>query len=533
VLRPDRKPPWQKERLKLPSSSHNTPQRGFYRRKSFWLVTAGILAGVGLMLGARAGVQATSSDKFCDKTCHVHPSATETWIKSKHYATKSGVVTHCVDCHLPGTTGPEYYVEKARLGAQDLYGTVFKDTSQIDWVAKRSLDRAKTFTYESSCLRCHQNLFSAQLSKKGVDGHLHYQRSQGKLWCINCHLHTGHDRGKEAEEITGGDEARERELDNQFPTHPPGFQNYTDIIPGSDAKIRMVAIPAGTFEMGSPETEPYRRPDEGPMRQVRLSRFWMGRAEVSWREFDVYYARRGTGGRQEFARADAVTGPTPPYGSPDQGWGKGARPAITMTYHAATEYTKWLSEVTGKKFRLPTEAEWEYAARAGTKSPYFFAGDPKQFTERYWLNRFLGVKTVPIGEYVWYEANSGLRTHPPEDVKANAFGLVNMLGNVREFCLDWYAADAYAQYPPGEVVNPRGPATGEEHVVRGGSYRSDAADLRVAARDFTRTAEWLLTDPQVPKSIWWYSDSTDVGFRIVREFEEQASPDGSRIAAKK
>ena len=78
------------------------------------------------------------------------------------------------------------------------------------------------------------------------------------------------------------------------------------------------------------------------------------------------------------------------------------RPAITMSYHAATEYTKWLSQVTGKKFRLPTEAEWEYAARAGSASPYFFPGEPRQFTERYWLNRFLGVKTVPIGEYAWY-----------------------------------------------------------------------------------------------------------------------------------
>jgi formylglycine-generating enzyme required for sulfatase activity len=287
--------------------------------------------------------------------------------------------------------------------------------------------------------------------------------------------------------------------------------------------------------MGSPETEHYRRPDEGPVRQVRLNQFWMGRVEVSWREFDAYYAQRGTGGRQEFVekKADAVTGPTTPYGSPDQGWGKGQRPAITMSYHSAVVYTEWLSQVTGKKFRLPTEAEWEYAARAGSKSPYFFPGDPQNFTERYWMNRFLGVKTVPIGEYVWYQENSSMRSHPPEDLKANPWGLVNMLGNVREFCLDWYAADAYGQYPPGEVANPRGPSLGEEHVVRGGSYRFDAADVRVAARDCTRTAEWLMTDPQVPKSIWWYSDSADVGFRVVREFEEQPPADGSRIAAKK
>ena len=510
-------------------------KRRFYRRKSFWLVTCGIVLGLALSFGGKKGMDATSTDDFCFKTCHVHPSATETWIKSKHFTTKSGVVTHCIDCHLPGTTGPEYYTEKARLGAKDIYGKLFKDISKIDWVSKRSLDSAKTFTYESACIRCHQNLFSAQLSKKGVDGHLHYQRAKGRLWCINCHLHTGHDRGKEAEEITGSEEAAERELDKQFPTSPEGFANYTEVIPGTILKIRMVAIPAGSFEMGSPETEPYRQADEGPVRQVRLSQFWIGRVEVSWREYDTYYAQRGTGGRQEFAdkKADAVTGPTPPYGSPDQGWGKGLRPAITMSHHAAAEYTKWLSQTTGKKFRLPTEAEWEYAARAGTDSPYFFPGNPQQFTERYWLNRFLGVKTVPIGEYVWYQENSHLRTHPPEDLKPNPWGLINMLGNAREFCLDWYAADAYSQYAQGEVVNPLGPDSGEEHVIRGGSYRSDAVMVRAAAREHTRTAEWLLTDPQVPKSIWWYSDSTDVGFRVVREMDEPPHVEGSRMDGQK
>jgi formylglycine-generating enzyme required for sulfatase activity len=95
-----------------------------------------------------------------------------------------------------------------------------------------------------------------------------------------------------------------------------------------------------------------------------------------------------------------------------------------------------------------------------------------------------------------------------------------MLGNVREFCLDWYDPEAYAHLPDSEVLDPRGPASGQEHVIRGGSYRSDAADLRCAARDHTRHDEWLLTDPQSPKSIWWYSDCTDVGFRVVREYDE-------------
>ena len=159
-------------------------------------------------------------------------------------------------------------------------------------------------------------------------------------------------------------------------------------------------MPGGTFEMGSPESEPYRRADEGPVHKVKISPFWMERAEVTWREYEVYLLQRGNTGRNRDApdsgKADAVSGPTPPYGSPDQGWGRGSRPAITMTYHAATKYCEWLSQITGKKYRLPTEAEWEYAARAGATSPYFFPGNPSSFTTQRWLNHLLGVKTAPL-----------------------------------------------------------------------------------------------------------------------------------------
>lgn len=92
-----------------------------------------------------------------------------------------------------------------------------------------------------------------------------------------------------------------------------------------------------------------------------------------------------------------------------------------------------------------------------------------------------------------------------------------MLGNVAEFCLDYYSADYYAA--DSVRVNPRGPARGKEHVIRGGSFRSDAKDVRSAARASTRTDAWLVTDPQMPKSIWWYSDCIDVGFRVVCEID--------------
>ena len=95
-----------------------------------------------------------------------------------------------------------------------------------------------------------------------------------------------------------------------------------------------------------------------------------------------------------------------------------------------------------------------------------------------------------------------------------------MLGNVAEFCGDWYAEDAYSQYPAGTVYDPVGPSSGSEHVVRGGSYRDAADRLRCAARDQTKTESWLKTDPQIPKSTWWYSDSTFAGFRVVYEYSE-------------
>ena len=266
-------------------------------------------------------------------------------------------------------------------------------------------------------------------------------------------------RGKEAEEVEDEAAAQEQELEKAFPSNPQGFQSYTEVIPGSTVKIRMVAVPGGTFRMGSPESEPYRRADEGPVHEVKISPFWMERTEVTWREYEVYLLQRGNTGRSRdlpaSGKADGVTGPTPPYGSPDQGWGRGSRPAITMTYYAATKYCEWLSQITGKKYRLPTEAEWEYAARAGATSPYFFPGNPSSFTNQRWLNHLLGVKTAPLIDYAWYQGDSLDETHPTGVTKPNAWGMVDMLGNVREFCLDWYDPDAYAHMGDGGYRSSR------------------------------------------------------------------------------
>src|SRR5262249_26771330 len=149
-------------------------------------------------------------------------------------------------------------------------------------------------------------------------------------------------------------------------------------------KFDMVPIPGGTYLMGSPTTEAGRGKDEGPQHPVTGRPFWMGKCEVSWDEYDVWREDKtavvGPGKDSEAplkGDADAIPRPTPPYGDPTFGLGHDGYPAICMTHHAAIEYCRWLSKKTGKLYRLPTEAEWEWACRAGTTSAYFFGNNPK------------------------------------------------------------------------------------------------------------------------------------------------------------
>ena len=286
----------------------------------------------------------------------------------------------------------------------------------------------------------------------------------------------------------------------------------------------MVAVPGGTFKMGSTSKEPFHKPDEAPVRNVTVSPFFMAEVEVTWDQYWSFYGNTMSEGRTPpetvYANnsnpdVDAISGPTPPFGFPDQGWGGGDRPAITMTHYAAETFCQWLSKKTGKKYRLPTEAEWEYAARGGTETPYFFSGSPKDFSDQGFWRKFFDAKTDSISSFIIYSKNSKNKTQEPELVKANPFGLKNMLGNVMEYCADKYDPEAYSK--GGESVTNPLVTEGTEWVVRGGNYTSDAADLRSAARDYTKHEAWLKTDPQQPKSIWWYSDIRGIGFRVVCE----------------
>jgi formylglycine-generating enzyme required for sulfatase activity len=300
------------------------------------------------------------------------------------------------------------------------------------------------------------------------------------------------------------------------------MKSYTETIPGTDVKFEMVPIQGGTFTMGSPDSEPKRSPDEGPQHKVTLNSFWMEKFETRWDEYEVFAfskdlmtdrkQKAGLAAQSESENgADAVTRPTPPYTDPTFGFGREGHPVINITHHAAMEYTRWLSSKTGKTYRLPTEAEWEYACRAGTDMPFYFGTDPKQ-----------------LGEYAWYLDNADARPHEVGKKKPNPWGLYDMLGNVSEWVLDEYDKDYYKRFKPevpvlAPVLNPT--EKKYPHEVRGGSWDDEAGRVRCAARQASNP-DWSMQDPQMPQSIWWHTEATYVGFRVVRPLEEQENLKG-------
>lgn len=300
------------------------------------------------------------------------------------------------------------------------------------------------------------------------------------------------------------------------PASAADMKTYSETIPGTDIKFDMVPIPGGEFIMGSPTTEADRKEDEGPQHPVKIAPFWMGKCEVTWDEYDQFgfsldlkkKKRDGidlTSQSDKERNADAVTRPTPPYADETFGFGRKGQPVICITHHAAMEYCRWLSAKTGKIYRLPTEAEWEYACRAGTKTPYYFGDDPAK-----------------LEEYGWYVENAE-KPQPVAKKKPNPWGLYDIHGNVAEWCLDHYDAGIYKTFSAttpvvGPVLLPD--AKEYSYVARGGSWDDDADRCRSAARKASNP-EWSVQDPQRPQSIWWHTDATFVGFRIVRPLTEQ------------
>jgi formylglycine-generating enzyme required for sulfatase activity len=294
-------------------------------------------------------------------------------------------------------------------------------------------------------------------------------------------------------------------------------KSYTETIPGSKVKFEMVAIPSGKYLRGSPPAEKGREANEGPQHPVEIKPIWVGKMEVTWDEFDVYW--RAKPGKKEDKEpekpkdADAVTRPTPPYADETFGLGREGNPVICITHHTAMQYCRWLSVKTGKVYRLPTEAEWEWACRAGTTTRYSFGDDESK-----------------LGDYAWYTANSDDKPQKVGKKKPNPWGLHDMHGNVAEWCIDQYDAKAYSKYPKDKLtLNPFIKLSPDRfpHPVRGGSWADEAKQCRSASRRGSNK-DWITLDPNRPKSIWWLTSAEFVGFRVVRAVEEQAELKGIR-----
>jgi formylglycine-generating enzyme required for sulfatase activity len=282
-------------------------------------------------------------------------------------------------------------------------------------------------------------------------------------------------------------------------------QNYVQAIPGSAQNYDMIAIKGGDFLMGTPTKEKGRGPDEGPQHKVQIEPFWMGKFEIGWDIYDLYahknieieMANRNPG--FDLKKTDASTRPSPPYVDMSFGMGRSGYPAINMTQYAAIYFCKWLYDKTGVFYRLPTEAEWEYACRAGTTTAYSFGDNNKD-----------------LDDYGWHKGNSNGSYKKIGTKKPNPWGLHDMHGNVMEWTLDQYYKDYYAKKANGEAKEAY-PAVKDLYptAVRGGSWDDDASWCRSGTR-IPSNAEWKMLDPQSPKSEWWLTSASFVGFRIVR-----------------
>ena len=269
---------------------------------------------------------------------------------------------------------------------------------------------------------------------------------------------------------------------------------YKVTIPNSTVSYGMAPIPAGEFEMGS--SAPDAKADEQPPHKVRVNAFWMQTHEVTWDAYLMFmFADQAGETKSPDPLVDALSRPTAPHLEMSFGRGNSGFPAISMTQHAANKFAEWLSAKTGEYYRLPTEAEWEYACRAGSTAP----------------------APQPLGEYAWFVKNSATSEFTEGTYrkvgtkKPNAWGLYDMLGNVMEWTLD-----QYKPYTAAAGDNPWVRATEPyPHAVRGGSWNEDAGRVTCTAR-VPSDPEWKKQDPQIPKSVWYMTDAQWLGFRLVR-----------------
>jgi len=255
------------------------------------------------------------------------------------------------------------------------------------------------------------------------------------------------------------------QLDCQVLAQPP--KEITNSI-----GMKLVLIPKGTFMMGSPESEEGRQKDE-TQHEVTISKdYYLGVTEVTQGQY-----QKVMGNNPSYFQKRVISKSD-----------SSIYPVELVTWEDAVEFCKKLSELpeekkAGRVYRLPTEAEWEYACRAGSKAAYSF-----------------GANSRTLGDYAWFVDNSGEQTHPVGEKKANAWGLYDMHGNVWEWCSDWYG-----EYSKGAVSDPSGPSEDVYRVIRGGGWYNVAADCRSAVR------YW---DDQLDRG-------PDLGFRVALSSESE------------
>lgn len=279
------------------------------------------------------------------------------------------------------------------------------------------------------------------------------------------------------------------------------FAPYDQQIEGTNVSFKMMPVAGGTFLMGSNDSKS-QRPNEGPATKVSVDSFWMEEHEVTYDEYILFADEQF----DATPKPDGITRPSPPYIDFTLGMGKGGGyPANSMSQYATMMYCKWLYKKTGIFYRLPTEAEWEYAARAGSSNIYFFGNDDK-----------------PLGDYSWYAGNSDNKYHQVKQKQPNAWGLYDMLGNVAEWTLDQYKDD-YFEEIKSNTTNPSiKPISKWPITLKGGTFKDASDKLRCAAR-IKSDLKWNARDPQIPRSKWWNTDAPFIGFRIIRPVK-QPSP---------
>ncbi len=275
------------------------------------------------------------------------------------------------------------------------------------------------------------------------------------------------------------------------------FIAYEQTINNKNIIIKLLPIPAGKYLMGSPLTEKGRDMDEGPQTMINVDQFWMSATEITHDQFMAFRFEE----KDLDSKPDAISRPTAQYIDLTWGMGKeGGFPANSMQPFTALAYCKWLWKKTGIFYRLPTEAEWEYAANAGKKAIY---GE--------------GINLQNIKNYAWYNENSKLKYHEVGKKLPNKWGLHDMLGNVAEWTMNMYDVDYFQKLkdnPIGSFYIKRENFR-SYHTAKGGGFKSNLIQLRIADRQ-PQNQSWNKRDPQIPKSKWWLTDGESVGFRIVR-----------------